>query len=100
MLFVIAGAMIFMTTVVKGLMLRGAPADPAARLARLRTATMVGLALSEVPVVCGVVLVAIGRARQDFYMLLVISVYMLVRHFPRRGAWEEYLRRGGSSAVR
>lgn len=99
-LFVVAGVMIFTTTIVKGLMLRDAPPDEAGRLARLRTATIVGLALSEVPVVSGLVLVMLGRARADFYMLLAISAYMTARHFPRRGVWEEYLRRSRTTAVR
>ena len=99
-LFVVAGVMIFTTTIVKGIMLRDAPADPAGRLARLRTATITGLALSEVPAVSGLVLVALGQARADFYMLLAISVYMMVRHFPRRGLWEEYLQRGRTTVVR
>lgn len=98
--FVIAGVMIFTATIVKGVMLRNAPADPLARLARLRTATLTALAMSEVPAIFGLVLVVIGRARPDFYMLLAISAYMMVRHFPRRGAWQDYLARGSASSVR
>jgi hypothetical protein len=99
-LFVIAGVMIFTTTIVKGILLRDALADPTGRLARLRTATITGLALSEVPVASGLVLVVLGHARADFYMLLAISAYMMVRHFPRRGLWEEYLQRGRTTVVR
>ncbi len=99
-LFVLAGAIIFITTLVKAFMLREAPSDEAGRLARLRTATIVGLALSEVPVASGLVLVILGRARPDFYMLLAISAYMMVRHFPRRGVWDEYLLRGRTTVVR
>jgi len=98
--FVIAGVMIFMATIVKGIMVRNAPADPVARLARLRTATLTALAMSEVPAIFGLVLVIVGRARPDFYMLLAISAYMMVRHFPRRGAWEDYLARGAAPSVR
>jgi len=98
--FVVAGVMIFTATIVKSMMLRSAPADPAARLARLRTATLTALAMSEVPALFGLVLVFIGRARPDFYMLLAISAYMLVRHFPRRGPWEDYLTRGAARTVR
>lgn len=98
--FVIAGVMIFTATIVKGIMLRNAPADAVARVARLRSATLTALAMSEVPAVFGLVLVFIGRARPDFYMLLAISAYMMVRHFPRRGAWEDYLARGSAPSVR
>ncbi len=98
--FVIAGVVIFTTTILKGVMLRNAPRDAAGRLARLRTATIAALALSELPALFGLILVILGSARADFYMLLAISAYMMVRHFPRRGAWEEYVRRGSTLAVR
>jgi hypothetical protein len=96
----VAGVVIFTTTIVKGVLLRSAPADAAGRLARLRSATITALALSEMPAIFGLILVMLGSARGDFYMLLAISGYMMVRHFPRRGAWEEYVRRGSSLAVR
>ncbi len=96
-LFVAAGVVIFTATIVKGVMLRNAPADPVVRLTRLRRANLTALALSEVPVVCGLILAVLGRARADFYMLLAISAYMMVRHFPRRGAWDDYLRTGGGA---
>lgn len=99
-LFVVAGIAIFATTIVKGMMLRNAPADAPGRLARLRTATFTALALCELPAISGLVLVVVGRTRSDFYMLLAISTYMMVRHFPRRGAWDEYMRRGRTTAVR
>lgn len=99
-LFVVSGVAIFTSTIVKGLMLRNAPADAAGRLARLRTASLVSLVFAEVPAVSGLVLVLVGRVRADFYMLLVISLYMMVRHFPRRGSWEEYLRRGSTGLAR
>lgn len=98
--FVIAGIAIFVTTIVKAMMLRNAPADAAGRLARLRTATFAALALCELPALAGLVLVMVGRTRSDFYMLLAISAYMMVRHFPRRGAWDEYMRRGRTTAIR
>jgi hypothetical protein len=99
-LFAVSGVAIFTSTIVKGFMLRHAPADTAGRLARLRAASLVALAFAEVPAVCGVTLVLLGRVRTDFYMLLVIALYMMVRHFPRRGAWEEYLRRGSTGLAR
>ena len=99
-LFLTAGVVIFTTTILKGVLLRSSPPDAAGRLARLRSATITALAMSEVPAVFGLVLVMMGSARADFYMLLAISAYMMVRHFPRRGAWEDYVRRGSSLAVR
>ena len=99
-LFVVSGVMIFTTTIAKGILLRDAPPDPVGRLARLRAATVTGLALAEVPVASGLVLVILGRARGDFYMLLAISAYMMVRHAPRRAMWDEYLSRGRTDVVR
>jgi len=98
--FVVAGVVIFTTTIIKGVLLRSAPPDAAGRVARLRTATIVALALSEMPAIFGLVLIMLGSTRQDFYMLLAISGYMMVRHFPRRGAWEDYVQRGSTLAVR
>jgi hypothetical protein len=99
-LFVVAAVTIPVATIARNLVLRNPPPAPAARAARFRVATLTALALGEVPAVCGLVLVVVGRARTDFYMLLVISAYMTARHFPRRGPWEEYVRRGGAGAVR
>lgn len=99
-MFVVAGMVIFTTTLLKGILLRSAPPDAPGRLARLRTATIVALGLSEMPAIFGLILVLLGSTRADFYMLLAISGYMMVRHFPRRGAWEEYVRRGSTLAVR
>ncbi len=99
-LFVAAGIAIFATTIIKGIMLRDAPSDPGARLARLRTVTIAGLALCEFPAICGLIIVILCHARADFYMLLAVSAYMMVRHFPRRGPWEEYLRAGDKAGVR
>jgi hypothetical protein len=88
-IFVMAGVIIFSTTI-----------DAAGRLARLKTASILSMGLAEVPAIAGLVLVMMGRTRSDFYMLLAISAYMMVRHFPRRGAWEEYVRRGSTTVVR
>jgi hypothetical protein len=99
-LFIVAGVIIFMTTIVKGLLLRSVPTNRDARIARARSASLAAVALAEVPAFCALVLVALGGARTDFYMLLVISCYMMVRHFPRRGAWDEYLRRPATDGVR
>lgn len=99
-LFVLAGMMVMSSTVLKGVVLRNAPADAALRLARLRTASILSAALAEVPAMLGLVLFLVGRTTEDFYILGVVSLYMLVRHYPRRDQWENYLRRGGVDAAR
>jgi len=64
--FVIAGVAIFTATVVKSIMLRSAPATPVARLARLRSASIIGLAFAELPAVLGLAIFVITRSRPDF----------------------------------
>jgi hypothetical protein len=93
----VAGVAIFSATVVKGMFLRAAPPTPIARLARLRTAAVMSAAFAELPAVLGCVLFFFTGQRPEFYGLLVVSAYMLVRHFPQRDAWELYVRRGGDS---
>jgi len=95
--FALAGVFIFTATVVKGMLLRTAPATPEARLARLRGASIVTAAFAEGPAVLGLALCIITRQRSDFYILLVVAAYLLVRHLPLQAAWELYIRRGGDA---
>lgn len=95
-LFAVAGALVFTSTVLKGALLRNPPAHGDLRIARLRTASIITAAFAEVPAIFGLVLFILGRETSDFYILLVVSIYMLVRHFPRREQWESYVRRGGA----
>jgi hypothetical protein len=95
--FALAGVFIFTATVVKGVLLRTAPATPEARLTRLRGASIMTAAFSEGPAVLGVALFMISRQRSDFYILLVVAAYLLVRHLPMQGAWEVYVRRGSDA---
>jgi hypothetical protein len=94
-LFAIAGVLVFTSTVLKGTLLRNPPASGDLRIARLRTTGIITAAFAEVPVIIGLVLFILGRQTSDFYILVVVSIYMLVRHFPRREQWENYVRRGG-----
>jgi len=96
-LFAVAGVMVFTTTVLKATLLRNAPPSGDMRLARLRTASILTAAFAEVPVIFGLVLFIFGRLTTDFYILLVVSLYILVRHFPRRDQWNGYVLRGGAA---
>lgn len=96
-LFAVAGTAIFTATVVKAILLRNAPATPEARLARLRNTALLSAAFAELPAVLGFVLFFTTRRHGDFYALLVVSAYMLVRHFPRLETWENYVRRGNDA---
>ena len=99
-LFAVAAVLIFTSTVIKSLLLRQASADPALRLARVRTATILAAVMAELPALLGVVLFLLGGSQNDFYILAVVSLYMLVRHFPRREPWDAYVQRGGTHSVR
>src|SRR5262245_1001731 len=94
---VLAVMFVFGSTVIKGILLRSAPPDPVARLARLRVASIVTAAFSEGPAVLGFALFIITRQRIDFYILLVVAAYMLVRHLPQQAAWQLFVRRGSDS---
>lgn len=95
-LFAVAGVLVFTSTVLKATLLRNPPASGDMRIARLRTASIITAAFAEVPAIFGLVLFILGRETSDFYILLVVSIYMLVRHFPRREQWDSYVRRGGA----
>lgn len=95
-LFAVAGVLVFTSTVLKGALLRNPPAHGDMRIQRLRSASILTAAFAEIPVIFGLILFIVGRESSDFYILLVVSIYMLVRHFPRREQWESYVRRGGA----
>jgi hypothetical protein len=94
--YAVAVAMVFMSHVAKAFMLRGAGAGGEEQLvARLMTATVVTAALAETPAILGLVLYVVGGYYTDFYFLALISLYLLMRHFPRWGQWEQRLQRHG-----
>lgn len=66
--------------------------DSGAALARLQRAALLTMVLAEVPGVLGLVLFFIGGNAADFYKLLFASLVLAFIHFPRRGAWEEWLK--------
>ena len=74
---------------------RAVEAGPALRgslLARLRTGSLVGAALAEVPAVLGLVLFLLAGSRPDFYALAGWSLLLQLFHFPRYERWEEAAR--------
>jgi hypothetical protein len=95
--FILAGVFIFTASMLKGVLLRTAPATPEARLARLRGTSIMTAAFAEGPAVLGFALFLITRSRGDFYILLVVAAYLLVRHLPQQAAWDVYVRRGGDA---
>lgn len=69
-----------------------ADGEPLARLARLRTLTMIRLALAESIAIYGLVLFFMSRDTSDFYYLFLVSLLSFVLAFPRRDRWKEALR--------
>ena len=98
--YAIAVSMVFASHVVKAFMLRGARAGGVDELlARLTTANVVTAAIAETPAILGFVLFFISRRYySDFYILALISLYLLVRHFPRYGQWERMIRESATEA--
>jgi hypothetical protein len=61
------------------------------RLQRLKTLSLVCLALAESIAVCGLVLFLLSRDPSDFYYLLLLSLLSFVLAFPRRDRFREAL---------
>ncbi len=66
--------------------------DSAAAFRRLQTASLVILVLGEIPAVLGLALFLIGGNAADFYKFLFASLVLTFINFPRRTAWEEWLK--------
>jgi hypothetical protein len=96
--YAVAAGMVFMSHLAKAFLLRGLrEAGVDEILARLTTANVVTAALAETPAVLGLVLFFLSpRYYADFYILEAIALYLLVRHFPRLGAWRNTVHRYAS----
>ncbi len=80
---------LFMTQVVKALMLRGlAGADMDTVLAKLQSSNVLAAGLAEAPAILGFVMFLVWRQYTDFYILTFVSLYIMLRHFPRYAVWE------------
>jgi hypothetical protein len=66
--------------------------DAAAGLRRLQRAALLVLVLGEVPAILGLGLFLVGGNAADFYKLLFASLVLTFINFPRRAAWEEWLK--------
>lgn len=64
-----------------------------ALLMRLRTATFLSYALSEVPAVFGLVLFFLAGLHKAFYVLWFLSLLSMLLYFPRLRSWEELARK-------
>jgi len=71
---------------------RDAKEDASTALDRLQRASLIVLVLGEIPAILGLGLfLAFGNAT-DFYALLFASLVLTFIDYPRRAAWEEWLK--------
>jgi hypothetical protein len=66
--------------------------DDAAALGRLQRSFVVILVLGEIPAIAGLALFLAGGNAVDFYKLLFASLVLTFIDFPRRAAWEDWLK--------
>jgi hypothetical protein len=74
------------------LFLNKAGEDIPSALHRLQKASLITLVLGEVPAVLGLALFLVGGSAVDFYIFLFASLLLTFINFPRRAAWEEWLK--------
>ncbi len=88
-----AAAVILLLLLLRPRLIRRRPADDtAAALRRLQSASLVMLVLGEIPAVAGLALFLVAGQNIDFYRLLFASLLLTFINFPRRAAWEEWLK--------
>lgn len=88
-----AASVIVLIRVLRPLLLRKRPGeDTPAALHRLQRAAIVTMVLGEIPGVLGLGLFLLSGYNIDFYVLLFASLLLVFMYFPRRAAWEEWLR--------
>jgi hypothetical protein len=66
--------------------------DVPSALGRLQKSSIVILVLGEIPAIVGLGLFLAGGNAVDFYKLLFASLVLTFIDFPRRAAWEEWLK--------
>lgn len=90
-----AAAIIVLMRVLRSLLLRKRPGEDArTSLQRLQKTAFVTLILGEIPGILGLGLFLISGNNIDFYVLLFASLLLVFIYFPRRAAWEGWLRDG------
>jgi hypothetical protein len=88
-----AAAVVVLIRILRPRLLRKVPGeDVKATLHRLQRAAAVTMILGEVPGILGLGLFLLGGFNIDFYVLVFASLFLAFIFFPRRIAWEEWLR--------
>jgi hypothetical protein len=88
-----AVAVIVLIRLLRPRLLRKAPGEDAkTALHRLQRAAIVTMVLGEIPGILGLGLFLVSGNNIDFYVLVFASLLLIFMYFPRRSAWEEWLR--------
>lgn len=74
------------------LLRKSAKGDIKAAVQTLSRAALISMALSEAPAVLGLVLFLLGGFSTDFYMLLIVSLFLEFMYFPRLRSWEAFIK--------
>jgi len=84
-------ATVIFLRVLRGMILRKKPGDSPDRLAhKLLQASILTSALSEVPALLGVILFLVAGFTRDFYILLIVSLFLMFMFFPRYRNWSDW----------
>ena len=87
-----AVAAVILLRVLRGVILRKSPSDSPDRLAhKLLQASLLTSVLSEVPALLGVVLYLAAGFYRDFYILLIVSLFLMFMFFPRYRNWTDWV---------
>jgi hypothetical protein len=88
-----AAAVIVLIRILRPRLLRKASREDAkTALHRLQKTAIVTMILGEIPGTLGLGLFLLGGYNIDFYVLVFASLLLVFMYFPRRTAWEEWLR--------
>jgi hypothetical protein len=88
-----AAAVIVLIRLLRPRLLRKAHREDAkTALHRLQRAAIVTMVLGEIPGTLGLGLFLLSGYNIDFYVLVFASILLVFMYFPRRSAWEEWLR--------
>lgn len=88
-----AAAVIVLIRLLRPRLLRKVPREDAkTALHRLQRAAIVTMVLGEIPGILGLCLFLLSGYNIDFYVLVFASLLLVFMYFPRRAAWEEWLR--------
>ena len=86
-------AVIVLIRLLRPRLLRKAPREDAkTALHRLQRAAIMTMVLGEIPGILGLGLFLLSGYNIDFYVLVFASLFLVFMYFPRRTAWEEWLR--------